>query len=257
VTKPATQQRLNTQLEQVREGHLEPDHCRCVPKLPEGAALEDFTIRTATAWRVGRKSLDNGAVLFVFVQDRKMRIEVGYGLEGAIPDVIAKRIISDEITPRFRNGDFDGGLSAGVNALMQAARGEYKGTGTTISQKRRGNRFPGDGVLDPAGDRDSQFVSASPGNLLHSPRSLRLGRSSHLVRRQRLARWRWRRRRIFWRRRKFRRRRCERQLVTMTLTLSTRNLTLTLSGEVRSESKIKITSRIKRSRRARSVPVLP
>src|SRR5688572_11359760 len=67
------------------------------PGLPQGAALEDFTVRTAQSWRVGGKGKDNGAVLFVFVADRKMRIEVGYGLEGAIPDALAKRIIDEQI----------------------------------------------------------------------------------------------------------------------------------------------------------------
>src|SRR5436190_22744857 len=105
VTRPATQQSLNAQLEQFEK----ESSCQIVvavfPKLPEGAALEDFTHRTATAWRVGRKGLDNGAALFVFVQDRAMRIEVGYGLEGKIPDAIAKRITSEQIKPHFQRGD--------------------------------------------------------------------------------------------------------------------------------------------------------
>src|SRR6185369_10709430 len=104
-------------------------------KLPSNSALEDFTVRTFQAWRVGQKGKDNGAVLFVFVKDRQMRIEVGYGLEGKIPDLIAKRIIAEQIAPRFRNGDYDGGLTAGVTALIQAAQGEYKGTGRTNAQK--------------------------------------------------------------------------------------------------------------------------
>lgn len=93
------------------------------PKLPS-PSLEDFTARTAQAWRVGRKDLDNGAVLFVFAQDRKLRLEVGYGLEDRIPDAVAKRIIEDVIVPRFRSGDPAGGLSAGVDAILAAARGK-------------------------------------------------------------------------------------------------------------------------------------
>ncbi len=96
------------------------------PKLPEGAALEDFTVNTAQAWRVGQKKLDNGAVLFVFVNDRKLRIEVGYGLEGALPDAIAKRIIAETITPELRAGRPARGLDAGIDALIAATRGEYK-----------------------------------------------------------------------------------------------------------------------------------
>jgi uncharacterized protein len=117
------------------------------PKLPERGALEDFTIRAAQAWRVGQKAKDNGAILFIFVADRKMRIEVGYGLEGAIPDAIAKRILDDEIRPRFRNGDMEGGVVAGVNALMQAAQGEYRGTGTTVAQRGRGRVACGSGIF--------------------------------------------------------------------------------------------------------------
>ncbi len=96
-------------------------------RLPEGyASLEEYTNRTAQAWRVGDKSRDNGAVLFVFIGDRKMRIEVGYGLEGALPDALASRIVNDEITPRFRNGKFGEGLLAGVDAIALATKGEYK-----------------------------------------------------------------------------------------------------------------------------------
>ncbi len=96
------------------------------PELPEGAALEDFTVNTAQAWRVGQKKNDNGAVLFVFVKDRKMRLEVGYGLEGALPDAIAKRIIADTVAPEFRAGRPASGLDAGIDAMIAATRGEYK-----------------------------------------------------------------------------------------------------------------------------------
>ena len=88
-------------------------------------SLEDFTVRTAESWKVGRKELDNGAVLFVFVNDRKMRLEVGYGLEGALPDATARRIIEDVIAPHFRQGDYAKGLEAGTDAILAATRGEY------------------------------------------------------------------------------------------------------------------------------------
>jgi uncharacterized protein len=89
-------------------------------------ALEDFTVRTAESWRVGRKDWDNGAVFFVFVEDRKMRIETGYGLEGALPDQLAARILDNEVRPRFRAGDWAGGLEAGIDGIVAATRGEYK-----------------------------------------------------------------------------------------------------------------------------------
>ena len=95
------------------------------PELPS-PSLEDFTIRAAQSWRVGRKKLDNGVVLFVFVKDHKMRIEVGYGMEGALPDATANQIISDVMAPRFRQGDYAGGLEAAIDAIMAATRGEYK-----------------------------------------------------------------------------------------------------------------------------------
>src|SRR5207245_7894447 len=94
------------------------------PELPS-PSLEDFTVRTAQAWRVGRKKLDNGAVLFVFVKDRKARIETGYGLEGALPDVTAHRILDERLAPAFRRGDYAGGLDAAVDAMLAATRGEY------------------------------------------------------------------------------------------------------------------------------------
>lgn len=95
------------------------------PELPS-PSLEDFTIRTAQAWRVGRAKLDNGAILFVFVKDRALRFEVGYGLEGALPDATAKRIIEDVIAPAFREGHPETGLEAGIDAVMAATRGEYQ-----------------------------------------------------------------------------------------------------------------------------------
>jgi uncharacterized protein len=94
------------------------------PRLP-WPSLEDVTARTAESWKVGREGLDNGAILFVFVEDRQMRIEVGYGLEGALPDALAGRILDNEVVPRFRQGDVVGGLEAGIDGIVAAVRGEY------------------------------------------------------------------------------------------------------------------------------------
>jgi uncharacterized protein len=105
------------------------------PKLPS-ESLEDFTIRAAQAWGAGRKDWDNGAVFFVFVADRKMRIETGYGLEGALPDQLAARILDGEVRPRFRAGDWAGGLEAGIDAIIAATRGEYKAP--PVAQRREG-----------------------------------------------------------------------------------------------------------------------
>jgi uncharacterized protein len=96
-------------------------------RLPAGyASMEEYTNRTAQAWRAGVKGRDNGAILFVFVSDRKLRIEVGYGLEGALPDALASRIISNEITPRFKEKNYGAGLLAGVDAIIKATKGEYR-----------------------------------------------------------------------------------------------------------------------------------
>lgn len=111
------------------------------PKLP-APSLEDFTARTAQAWRVGRKDMDNGAVLFVFAQDRKLRLEVGYGLEDRIPDAVAKRIIEDVMVPRFRSGDAGGGLSAGIDAILAAARGQEAPAAEAVPRRSSGRRDP-------------------------------------------------------------------------------------------------------------------
>jgi uncharacterized protein len=95
------------------------------PKLPS-PSLEDFTVRTAESWKVGQKGLHNGAVLFLFVSDRKLRIETGYGLEGALPDTLASRILDERVKPRFAQGDWTGGLEAGIDGIMAATRGEYQ-----------------------------------------------------------------------------------------------------------------------------------
>ncbi len=92
----------------------------------EGGSLEDFSIRLAEAWKIGQKGKDNGAILIIFKEDRLMRIEVGYGLEGVLPDALCKRIIQNEIVPHFRQGDFDGGVLEAVQAMMAATKGEYQ-----------------------------------------------------------------------------------------------------------------------------------
>ena len=86
--------------------------------------IEQYSVRVADAWKVGRAKVDDGVILVVAKNDRKLRIEVGYGLEGAIPDAVAKRVVSDVIAPHFRTGDFYGGIAAGTDALMKLIEGE-------------------------------------------------------------------------------------------------------------------------------------
>ncbi|HOW88026.1 MAG TPA: TPM domain-containing protein [Candidatus Omnitrophota bacterium] len=93
----------------------------------EGDSLEDFSIRLAETWKVGQKGRDNGVIFLIFKNDRKIRIEVGYGLEGVFPDALAGQIISQVVAPHFRKGDYEAGITAGVDAIMKATQGEFKG----------------------------------------------------------------------------------------------------------------------------------
>ena len=86
--------------------------------------IEQFSIRVAEAWKIGRKKVDDGAILVVAKNDRRLRIEVGYGLEGALTDVTSRRIIDEDITPKFRSGDFAAGIGAGVDRMMRVIDGE-------------------------------------------------------------------------------------------------------------------------------------
>lgn len=86
--------------------------------------IEQFGIRVAEQWKIGRKGVDDGAILIIARDDRTLRIEVGYGLEGVIPDAIARRVIAETIVPRFQAGDFAGGIEAGAGQLMQLVDGE-------------------------------------------------------------------------------------------------------------------------------------
>src|SRR2546423_8317822 len=106
------------------------------PKMESDSDIFDYTFRVKEQWAVGQKGKNNGAVLFVFVQDRKMYLHTNYGLEGALPDATAFDITERVIKPRFKTGDYTGGLETGINAIFQATRGEYKGTGETAQEKR-------------------------------------------------------------------------------------------------------------------------
>ena len=112
----------------------------------EGESLEDYSIRLAQQWRIGRKGLDNGLILLVFVEDRKLRFEVGYGLESAVPDAVAGQIIREVIAPRFRERRYAAGLEDAVNAVFArvvAARG------TPGHPAREGRPEPPAGPIGP------------------------------------------------------------------------------------------------------------
>jgi len=94
-----------------------------VPSL-EGEAIEAFALRVAETWQLGHEELDNGVLIVVASQDRRARVEVGYGLEGVIPDAVASRILRERMIPRFRSGEMAQGIADGVEAVVSAARGE-------------------------------------------------------------------------------------------------------------------------------------
>jgi uncharacterized protein len=136
VVSPAVAARLDDRLRafETRTGHAV--YVSIFPKLPS-ASLEEFTVRTATAWRIGRKGLDDGVILFAFVADRKLRIEVGYGLEADIPDAVAHRILEERITPELKAGRTDAAFEAGVTAILAAAEGKPLPTPSGAGERPR------------------------------------------------------------------------------------------------------------------------
>jgi uncharacterized protein len=120
---PEKTQQLEEQLRQFEEQTNHQIAVLTIPSL-EGDTLEDFSIRVAENWNIGRKGFDNGAILLIVRDDRKLRIEVGYGLEGVLPDAIASRIIREIIVPHFRENDYVGGIESGISAIQQVSRGE-------------------------------------------------------------------------------------------------------------------------------------
>lgn len=122
VLSPEAKQRLESRLEALEREHGSQLVVLTVPTL-DGEPIEDFSIRVAEAWQIGRGEVDDGVILVVASEDRRMRIEVGYGLEPTIPDAYARRILDNIIAPRFRAGDFDAGVEAGVEALTTLIEG--------------------------------------------------------------------------------------------------------------------------------------
>ena len=114
---PAASAELETKLRdfEKRSGHQVA--LLTVPSL-EGDSLEDFSLKVSRTWALGHKGVNDGVLFLVSKNDRKLRIEVGHGLEGDFPDALAGRIIQDEVVPRFRGGDFEGGLRAGVDSII-------------------------------------------------------------------------------------------------------------------------------------------
>jgi uncharacterized protein len=105
--------------------------------------VEDYALRVAEEWKLGQADNDNGVLLLIAFDDHKVRIEVGEGLEGALPDAVANQIIRNEIAPNFRQGNYDGGVQAAVTAIIQAIGGEYKADTAPVARGRRGGSLWG------------------------------------------------------------------------------------------------------------------
>jgi len=134
--------RFNEQLAQFERETSDQVVIAVFPKMQSDSSIEDYTQRVAQAWGVGQKDQRNGVVLFVFKDDRKMYIQVGYGLEGALPDITAFDITEYHIKPQFRNNNYEGGLATGIDLICKAIRGEYKGSGQTDRERHRGASSP-------------------------------------------------------------------------------------------------------------------
>lgn len=128
-----------SQLEQILKTHEDSTSNQIavliVPSL-EDEVMEDYTLRVAEKWKLGQAKTDNGVLLFIAINDRKARIEVGEGLEGPLPDAIANQIIRNELAPYFRQDNYEGGVLASVNAITKAIAGEYQVENVPV-QKRR------------------------------------------------------------------------------------------------------------------------
>jgi uncharacterized protein len=138
--------RFNEELAQFERETSDQVVVAVFPKMQSDSDIADYAQRVAQAWSVGEKQQRNGVVLLVFVQDHKISIQVGYGLEGALPDAIAYDIRQNRITPHFRDGDYEGGLAVGIDSIFAAIRREYTGTGKT-AQERGPEKNNGTGLL--------------------------------------------------------------------------------------------------------------
>ena len=157
---PAREQALEEKLARFER---ETSHQLAVLTVPtlEGEPIESFALRAAEKWQLGQRGLDNGMLLVVASQDRQARVEVGYGLEGVVPDVVAKRVLEDVLFPRFRTGDYAGGIDAATDALIQAARGEV-----IPAERRPSAQLRARGEVDPL---PTVFFVALLGSFLATP----------------------------------------------------------------------------------------
>jgi uncharacterized protein len=124
VLKAETKERIESKLRTFEKETTTQIVVAIFPSI-EDESVEDFTVRLAEAWKVGQKENNNGALLAIYIKEHKARIEVGYGLEGALTDALSSRIIRNELAPDFRAENYDAGVEKTVDAIMKAVRGEY------------------------------------------------------------------------------------------------------------------------------------
>src|ERR1700677_327135 len=126
---------LNSTLQQFERDTSNQILVAIYPSLPEGEDVAQYATYTFNAWQVGQKGKDNGAVLFIFISDHKAFIATGRGLEGVLTDPTDTNIVTQVIAPQFRAGNYSAGVTAGVDAMIAATKGEYKGTGETVDDR--------------------------------------------------------------------------------------------------------------------------
>src|SRR5947209_11390949 len=127
--------RFNEQLAQFERETSDQVLVAVYRKMESDSDIADYTRRVAQSWGVGQRDKRNGAALFVFIDDRKMYIQVGYGLEGVLPDITAFDITERNIKPGFKANDYQSGLAPGLDLNCKAIRGEYKGSGKTVGER--------------------------------------------------------------------------------------------------------------------------
>ena len=136
IISPQTKTSLEQQLKAIEESDSTQIVILTIPSL-EGEVLEQFSIKVAEAWKIGQKGKDNGIIFLVSKNDRKMRIEVGRGLEGTLTDLMTGRIIDNVIKPSFKAGDFDRGFTEGILSIIEASGSKFKGVYQHQQQKKR------------------------------------------------------------------------------------------------------------------------
>ena len=131
---PVTSAALEAKLTAFEESDSTQIVILTVPAL-EGEDLEGYCIKVAEKWKIGQSKKDNGVIFFAARADKRMRIEVGRGLEGVLTDLLSGRIINNIVRPKFKDGDFDGGFAAGTDAIIEVCRGEFKNDGKNGKDK--------------------------------------------------------------------------------------------------------------------------